>query len=222
MDNLDRVNGACKPSGRSQPEYLFVDRGEQLKKLHCHLVYTIPLSLIFSSDLGLLVNRFGVQPKVLPMVPVQLNDGSQHVEGIALLRKMVLARAFPQLNPQQQQEQVTQVFDDPQTLDRLCQISGGHVRNLLVLLYSCLQQEDPPLSRSCLERVIKGYRDDLGLAVTDQQWQLLDQIQQNKEVGEEPEYQALLRSLFVFEYRDGQQRWFDVNPALLETKRLQP
>ncbi|HEY9641173.1 MAG TPA: ATP-binding protein [Coleofasciculaceae cyanobacterium] len=221
VDNLDRVDSTRKSSGRTQPEYLFVDRGDQLKKLKCHLVYTIPLSLIFSSDLGPLTNRFGVKPKILPMVPVQSSDGSDHQQGMALLRQMVLARAFPEMSEAQRLERITEVFDSAETLDRLCRASGGHARNLLVLLYSCLQQEDPPLSRSCLETVIKGYREDLILAVSNQQWDLLRQVRQQKTVGEEPEYQALLRSLFVFEYRDQQGRWFDINPAIAEAKEFQ-
>jgi AAA ATPase domain len=220
VDNLDRVDNSPKASGRSQPAYLFVDRGEQLKKLKCHLVYTIPLALIFSNDLGPLTNRFGVKPKVLPMVPVRLKDGSDYQSGLELLRQMVLARAFPSISPEERLKRVTMVFDSLETLDYLCRISGGHVRNLLVLLYSCLQQEDPPISRACLESVIKDYRDDLVLAITDSQWQLLRQVNQQKIVGEEPEYQSLLRSLFVFEYRDNQKRWFDVNPALAETSEL--
>lgn len=222
IDNLDRVDSSRKASGRTQSEYLFVDRGEQLRKLKCHLVYTVPIPLIFSSELGPLTNRFGVKPKVLPMVPVQSSDGSAYPQGIALLRQMVLARAFPNLSEAERLQRIPEVFDSPETLDRLCRVSGGHVRNLLVLLYSCLQQDDPPLSRGCLETVIKGYRDDLVLSVTHNQWELLQQIRQEKTLGEEPAYQNLLRSLFVYEYRDSQKRWFDVNPALSEAKELQP
>ncbi|MGK7871816.1 MAG: ATP-binding protein [Xenococcaceae cyanobacterium] len=43
IDGLDRVQNTLKPNGHTQPEYLFLDRGEQLKKLQCHVVYTIPL-----------------------------------------------------------------------------------------------------------------------------------------------------------------------------------
>ncbi len=51
IDNLDRVDNSLKPSGYYQPEYLFVERGEQLNQLNCHVVYTIPLVLIFSNAL---------------------------------------------------------------------------------------------------------------------------------------------------------------------------
>jgi AAA ATPase domain len=46
IDNLDRVDSTRKPSGRTQPEYLFVDRGEQLKKMSCHLVYIAVEALV--------------------------------------------------------------------------------------------------------------------------------------------------------------------------------
>lgn len=217
VDNLDRVDNSPKPSGRTQPEYLFVDRGEQLRKLNCHMVYTIPLSLIFSNDFGRLTNRFGLKPKVLPMVPVQDRNGEACEEGMNLLRQMVLARAFPDLEPEKRLELISELFDAPETLDRLCRISGGHVRNLLGLLYSCLQQEDPPFQRQLLEDVIKEYRDDLLAAISDQEWQLLFQSLENKTVRGDDDYQILLRSMFLFEYRDSQGRWYWVNPPLAES-----
>ncbi|HIK28154.1 MAG: KAP family NTPase [Oscillatoriaceae bacterium SKW80] len=220
VDNLDRIDSTPKGAGRTQPEYLFVERGEQLTKLHCHVIYTIPLALIFSNELGRLTSRFGVKPKVLPMVPVRERDGRYCVKGMALLRQMVLARAFPDLSPQQRLQEIEQVFDSVETLDRLCQVSGGHVRNLLGLLYSCLQQEDPPLSRNCVENVIREYRDDLIAALADDEWELLFQaLQQQSVIGDE-NYQILLRSMFLFEYRDENGRWFWINPALAEAEKF--
>lgn len=99
VDNLDRLDNTPKPSNRAQPEYLFVDRGEQLNKLNCHVVYTIPLILTFSNDKEYLVNRFGSAPKLLPMVRVRERNGNPCKEGIQLLSQMVLARAFQRSNP---------------------------------------------------------------------------------------------------------------------------
>ncbi|GAX42715.1 hypothetical protein NIES4075_37180 [Tolypothrix sp. NIES-4075] len=131
VDNLDRVDNSLKPSGYYQPEYLFVERGEQLNKLSCHVVYTIPLVLFFSNALGRLTNRFGVDPKALTMVPVRCRDCSEFQEGILLLKKLIMARAFPGVSWEQSQNLITQVFDSADTLERLCKVSGGHVRNLL-------------------------------------------------------------------------------------------
>ncbi|WP_375510979.1 P-loop NTPase fold protein [uncultured Nostoc sp.] len=220
IDNLDRVDNSQKPSGHYQPEYLFVERGEQLNQLNCHVVYTIPLVLIFSNALGRLTNRFGADPKVLPMVPVQLQDGSQFSQGITLLQQMVMARAFPGVSWEQSQHLISEVFDSPDSLERLCLISGGHLRNLLMLLFRCLQQEDPPLSQECVNRVIKQRRNELTLAITPDEWELLREVAQEKSLRGHERYELLLRSMFVFEYRNEDGSWFDINPILAEAKEF--
>ncbi|MFB2837790.1 P-loop NTPase fold protein [Floridanema evergladense] len=220
IDNLDRIDNRLRPSGRTQPEYLFVDRGEQLNKLKCHVIYTVPLVLAFSNDKENLTNRFGSDPQLLPMVRVQERDGSPCVEGIALLQQMIMARAFPDLEPDQRLSLILEVFDAPETLERLCKVSGGHVRNVLVLLNSCLKKDDPPLTRDLVEQVISQRRSELSKAVTPEEWKLLRQVAQQKTVRGEEEYQTLLRSLFVFEYRDAKESWFDINPILAEAREL--
>ncbi|MEH2305003.1 ATP-binding protein [Nostoc sp.] len=222
VDNLDRIERTTKPWGRSQPEYLFVDRGEQLRQLSCHLVYTIPLELMFSNELSLLTQRFTVDPKVLPMVPVRFRDGSECLEGMALLRQMVLARVYPDMLPSDRLDLITEIFDIPETLDRLCIVSGGHVRELLRLLNDCIKKErDLPLSREVLETVIRNYCNQMTLAITDDEWDLLRQVQQQKWVSGDDGYRILLRSRFVYQYRDTKGSWFDVNPILAESKILQ-
>lgn len=221
VDNLDRLDNSIKPSGHIQPEYLFVERGEQLNQLNCHVVYTIPLALIFSSSLGTLTNRFGVDPKVLPMVPVKSRENSDFTQGITKLKEMVMSRAFPNVNWELNRTLITNVFDSNDTLERLCLISGGHVRNLLMLLYRCLQKQDPPISRECLESVIRQRRNELVLAIKPQQWDLLREVSQQKSLQGREEYQVLIRNMFVFEYRDFDGSWFDVNPLLMEAKEFQ-
>ncbi|CAD5952593.1 hypothetical protein PCC9214_02651 [Planktothrix tepida] len=220
IDNLDRISYSPNSTGRFQPEYLFIDRGEQLNKLNCHVVYTIPLGLIFSNDLGQLMNRFGNDPKTLPMVTVKFEDGAPCQEGIELLRQMVMARAFPGLAAKDYPALIDTIFDSPETLDRLCTISGGHVRSLLILLYSCLQKEDPPLTRESLEEVILQRRHQLTLAIEAEEWQMLRQVAATKKLSGQIEYQTLIRSLWVFEYNHAQHFWYDINPILTEAKEF--
>ena len=146
VDNLDRVAIRPLPSGRSMPEYIFIDRGEQLRKLNCHIVYTIPLGLTFSNDSAQLQHRLGggVAPKVLPMIPVRQRTGEIFTSGLDSLRQMVLARAFPSINPAERLHFITELFDSAETLDRLCLISGGHVRDFLGLLFDCIREQVPP------------------------------------------------------------------------------
>jgi hypothetical protein len=223
VDNLDRIDNRQKGWGRPQQEYLFVDQGECLTKLRCHLVYTMPLALKFSNDYGNLTQRFSEDPKVLPMVPVQLTDGSQCEAGMALLRQMVLARAFPDLDEDNRLDKSTEIFDSPQTLDRLCYVSGGHVRDLLRLLNTWIKKgRQLPLSRETLEDVIRSRRNEMTMPISDEEWELLRQVRHRKKVSDDQGYQKLIRSRLVFEYRDKGESWFDINPILAEAKELQP
>ena len=220
VDNLDRIDNKLKSPERSQPEYLFVDRGEQLKALNCHVVYTIPPILAFSNEQENLRNRFGSEPQILPMVRVKEYDGGQCQEGINLLRQMILARAFTELEMKERFNHINKLFDSPETLNVLCQISGGHVRNLLVLFTSCLKKQDPPFSSELIHRVITQRRSDLSRAITLDEWDLLKQVKRQKIVNGEEKYQVLLRSLFAYEYRDNQQCWCDINPVLEGSKEF--
>jgi hypothetical protein len=154
------------------------------------------------------------------MVRVKNRDNQLHTEGIHLLRDMVLARAFPDLPSEERAQYLDQVFDNQETSDRLSTVSGGHVRNLLVLLYGCLQKQDPPIDRDTLEEVIATQRDSLIRAITANEWELLQQVKAQKTVVGEEGYQTLLRSLFVFEYLDELGTWSGLNPILAEAEQL--
>jgi len=58
------------------------------------------------------------------------------------------------------------------------------------------------------------------LAIEPDEWALLNQVSATKTVSGETKYQILLRSLWVFEYRYGEDYWFDVNPILADAKEF--
>lgn len=222
VDNLDRIDNRPKNHGRPQQEYLFIDQSDCLKNLRCHLVYTMPLALKFSNEYGMLTQRFPEHPKVLPMVPIQFREGGECEEGMALLRQLVLARAFPHLEAEERLTQLPQLFDHSDSLDHLCHMSGGHVRDLLRILNAWIKKgKHLPLQRSHLDEVVRGYRNEMTMYISDDEWELLRQVRQRKKVSGDFDYQTLIRSRLVFEYRDRDESWFDVNPILLDARELQ-
>ncbi|MGK7927579.1 MAG: ATP-binding protein, partial [Spirulina sp.] len=199
VDNLDKIASSPKPWKRPQQEYLFVDRGEQLRGLHCHLVYTMPLALRFSKDFETLTQRFMNDPKVLPMVLVKSRDGKECEEGMTLLCQMVLARAFPDINAEERLAKIPEIFDDPETLNHLCRISGGHVRNLLRLLNDSIKKERKlPISRKSLNEVIREYSNERRLAVDDSERALLRQVAKDKKYSGDRAYKILIISMFFY------------------------
>jgi len=222
VDNLDRIEGTTKSWGTPQQEYIFIDQAEYLQKFSCHVVYTMPLALKFADTYNRLTQRYQDEPKVLPMVQVQQIDGSDCEAGIALLRQMVLARALPEMNSGERLKQINEIFDHSDSLDRLCRVTGGHVRDLLKLLMSWLRKDfkKGQLTRETLESLIRSRRNEMTLQIDDPEWALLRQVRQNKKVSGDYGYQKLIYSRLVFEYRDREESWFDINPILADAKEL--
>ncbi|AFZ20818.1 P-loop NTPase fold protein [Allocoleopsis franciscana] len=221
IDGLDRLDSPRNVWGCHQYENLFIEQAAQLRELSCHVVYTFPLGLVFSEEYVVLQQRFGVTPILLPMIPVQHRDGRDCEQGMGLLRQMVLVRAFPKLQPEERLKRITDVFDSPETLDRLCRISGGNVGTLQEMLYRCLEEGELPLSRTSVEAVIRESRNSLAFAVDNHEWELLVRVAKEHRLTEEAADEILRRSRFVLEYEDDRGRWYDINPLLLEAEQFQ-
>lgn len=220
VDNLDRIDNRIKTLTKPQDEYLFVDQGDILNKLNCHIVYTMPLALRFSNEYGNLRQRFS-PPQVLPMVLVRHQDGRECEDGLALLKQMVLSRIFPALSQDDRLAQVTEIFDEEASLDYLCRMSGGHVRDLLQMLSSWLEEEmDLPLTRETLEDVLINTASEMKLRISEREWEKLRQVKATQKVSDEVGYDELIRSRMVFEYQENKASWFAVNPLLLSSPEL--
>src|SRR6476469_9671841 len=55
-DNLDRIVPFSQDGKRSNLDEIFFDRTEQLKALDCHVIYTIPISMVYSNRATELIN----------------------------------------------------------------------------------------------------------------------------------------------------------------------
>ena len=86
-----------------------------------------------------------------------------------------------------------------------------------MLLYDWIKkQRQLPLTRDVLEQVIKSRCNQMSLAITDDEWELLRQVAQKKQVRGDNGYRSLVHSRFVYEYCDNEGFWFDINPLLAE------
>ncbi|MGD1938004.1 MAG: ATP-binding protein [Cyanophyceae cyanobacterium] len=226
-DNLEKMDNLAMSTGRNQQEYLFIDRGRSLSQLNCHMVFTMPLRLLFVDSSNQISQVFGGRdPEVLPMVPVRYRDGRVHEEGMRLLRLLVLRRAFPEFDDMADDAtwdaHVRQIVAEPESLDRLCAVSGGHPRELLALLNEWLNEEmGLPLSQKSLERVIRAKQNKRKRALNEEEWALLRKVSAEQDVNDEDNYDRLIQSRFVFEYIEDDESWFEVNPLLLEAPEMQ-
>ena len=56
--------------------------------------------------------------------------------------------------------------------------------------------------------------------IDEDEWQLMFKAISTPDTQGNEAYSLLLRSLFLYEYRDNGGRWFDLNPVLKETTRF--
>ncbi len=216
VDQLDRVPQKVLYEDLTNHESLFLDQSGILRALDCGVLYTIPVELAYSRCRIRLSNTYGSEALSLPVLPVVRRDGSPNEGGIKALSEIVNRRAAKaELEPRK-------LMDEP-SLERLCRLSGGHVRSLFVMLREVLDRCDAlPVPSEVLERAIRASAQNLSLPLRAAEWAVLDEIKRTQAPVEgegEALWYALQRDLFVFCYQDEQGFWYAPNPLLNELQR---
>jgi len=217
-DGLDKITPIVKEGGRTNYDEIFIDRAEQLKALDCHVIYTVPISLVLSSRASDLMEIYNCVPHVLPMVMVQTRTNEIHAPGIEALKQIVRSR-IQSIASAQKLSLETAIFDRPDTLTRLCTITGGHVRNLMLLMELLVNYNDDalPLTAAALQQGIRQLRTTYRTTVNSDQWVLLAKVFRTKRIDHDEAHRSLLFTRCLLEYceddSDGE-RWHDVHPLL--------
>lgn len=225
IDGFDR-------SSSEALETLFTKRGNELQKLDCQLIYTVPLGMSRSTKLQTITHQFG-EFMILPMVRLKERGGSRCYKGFELLREMVMKRAFPEESPSQRLHMITRIFDHSDTLDYLCEGSGGNIRQLLNLLRECivlissseviLEESGTTemfISRKMVERQMRSQGQKLSDVIKEDQWEILRKVNHSHEVDGNEEYQHLLDLSYIYRYEDIEGRWYEINPLLKSSEKL--
>jgi hypothetical protein len=221
-DNLDRIVPFSQDGKRSNLDEIFLDRTEQLKALDCHVIYTIPISMVYSNRATELINNYN-DPQVLPMIMVQNPDGSTNEAGLAKIKELIEKRV-KQVNPNQSLE--TGLFDSRETLERLCLMSGGHVRNLLLMMQEAITRtEELPITAKAAQRAITQARDVYRRTPEEGEWQILAKVSHTQRILNDEQHRNLLFSRCILEYRyydeEGEmQPWYDVHPLIKGIKQF--
>jgi hypothetical protein len=225
IDNLDRMVPTPVEGGRSNHQQIFLDRSEQLQGIHCHLVYTIPISMVHSSDGPQLEDRYG-KPRVLPMIMVRMPDSTVYDPGVDKLKELIKER-FQKVDPTLTQNLDTLAFDEAETLKNLCLMSGGHVRNLLYLLQEAIKYEQQlPISGRAIRRSFTEARDTYRTSISAEDWQILAKVAHCKNINNDRVHHRLLANRCILEYRYMNEqeevlRWWDVHPLIRGIEEFQ-
>lgn len=208
FDNLDRV----------PPEvanHLFFDYAAQLQQLDCTMVYTVPLSVLYS--VKNLNNNFG-NPHIVPMVNIYEFDRDNcdlnyNQAGLNAIASLIERRV-----------EVDKIFESQEELLELAKASGGHVRQLIRMMRT-----------ACLTASTNGNAkitaDDVIYAVKQEQFNFERIIPQNhypvlaetcltKNITKDDVGQLMLFNTSVLEY-NGKNRWNYPNPVVKQNEEFQ-
>lgn len=217
-DNLDRIVpfSAADAGGRSNLDQIFLDRSEQLQALDCHVVYTVPISMVHSNRAADLSDKYNT-PQVLPMILVQNLDGSDHKPGLAKIKELIKKRV-QKIAPNLSLE--TELFDTEETLERLCLMSGGHVRDLMKMMREAVNQtQNLPITAKAAQRAITKERDVYRRTPGKDEWSILAKVSLSHEIDNDEQHRSLLFNRCILEYRyfdDEEEKlpWYDVHPLI--------
>lgn len=221
-DNLDRIVPIPQEDGRTNHDQIFLDRSEQLQALKCHLLYTVPISLLYSNRAADLANIYG-NTQVLPMIMVQTSDNQPYQRGINKVTEILQKR----LSLIDSSLSVVDMFEQRQTLETLCLMSGGHVRNLLLLMKEAIKYTNSlPIPNRALQRSISELRNTYRNTVFANEWEALATVYHSKKIENDPLYRGLLFNRCILEYRylneQGEsQVWYDIHPLIKGIKEFQ-
>ncbi len=196
FDNLDR----CPPSVANR---LFFDYAAQLQELHCSVLYTVPISTIYSPR-GL-SNSFK-SPNIVPMVGVYDYNGEPNQDGLQFKPEALLA--FTEIV--RQRVEVERVFADEADLLRLAEASGGHVRHLMQMMRdACLTaigRGHQQIEAEDVTYAIKQLQFNFERQIPDQHYPAIARAFRDKKISNDEIGQQALFNTSVLEY-NGDNRW---------------
>lgn len=230
VDGLEKMPRRQVTPEYSNHEVFYLHNAGSLKFISCHVLYTVPVDLAMSSFQTRLRDGYSSEILTLPSIPVRGVDGQPHEAGCRALREIIQSRLrkVPKAGGGSLTEE--DLFEDAADLQRLIELSGGHVRNLLTLLLAALNRtDDLPVPSAIVEVAVKKMANDTATGLRPDDWAVLEKIHETKqeptrdncpEFAQDPEcWYRQLRGLCAFAYEEQGRRWYDWNPLLGEIDR---
>ena len=191
VDGLEKMHYRILDDGQSSHAHLFVHHAEQLKAPRCHIIYTMPISLVFNANLG---NDFD-HIQVIPMVKIS-------EDGVACLREVVARRV-----------EIETVFEKADYVDDLARLSGGVMRDLMRLIRLATDTDDEKIGKDEIEYAENTLIREYDRLLREDEIEQLKWVQENQRVTGDEAYARMLNLRLILEYQNGD-RWADLHPAI--------
>jgi energy-coupling factor transporter ATP-binding protein EcfA2 len=208
FDNLDRVPP-------NVANHLFFDYAAQLQELNCTIIYTVPLSVLYSPQNA--IKNFDC-PHIVPMVNIyEFNRDS-----CDLNYNEVSLNAMASLV--ERRVEVDKIFESREQLLELAKASGGHVRQLMQMMRTaCITASGRSHAKIMAEDVtyaVKQEQFNFERFIPQDHYPVLAQVCLTKNINKDEISELILFNLSVLEY-NGKNRWNYPNPVVKQNEEFQ-
>jgi len=208
VDGLEKMLYRETKEGQSTYTELFVEHAEQLKAPNCHIIYTVPISLLYNVNLG---DSFS-ETDVIPMVKIVYSDGKTPFENGRNALFQLLSRRM----------KIEKIFSPEQKIWNFIEMCGGSIRDLLRLVRYACDETDDYISEQHVERAIKRMIREYDRLIEDGDLDLLRKISIQRQIPGHTVAGRLLHKRLVLEYiSENEERWADLHPCVRHAPRVQ-
>lgn len=194
-------------------EKLFDGWGTQLRSLNCHVLYTIPIDLAYSTSERDISSSFGItSPPVIPMT--KLFDSKGKTAGFDLFLEIVRRRV------EEAGTRIDNVFDkEENALEELIKTCGGQPRELMVLVREAMTGSDLPICNDNIDIAARDITNSYARQLYREHWREIECVRKNQRFDltkdNDRTCMDLLSMRAVLQYRNGKE-WYGLNPLLPE------
>ena len=210
VDSLDRIilKSVGEDGRRTTHKEMFIEHADHLMAPACSMVYTLPVSLLNNENVA---NAWGARPELLPMIKVHDQAGVDCKEALDAMVDAVAKRI-----------DLNAVFEDPADVRGLCRMSGGHLRDLMILLRdACSYTPDgEKISSRAAGIAVQDLVNSYARLIEESEVEALVEVARNHRLPNREDCARLPLKTLVLEYRNGEP-WSDVHPAVRETPLFQ-
>ena len=216
VDDLDKMVLRPHPtSGCSTGVHLFINRKAQLAAFECHVLYTMPLGLAYSTQGQTIASLYGGQVPVIPMTKVRQRPPSSepHGAGVQKFRDVITARL--------EKAGITEdrVFESNEVRDEVIKLSGGQPRELMILTREAMVSGELPIGSDAVRRAARESRRAYERQLRRDHWAIIEQARDNGSITRTRENDDLVRELLdsrtILQYVN-EQEWYAENPIIAD------
>ena len=203
FDNLDRYPP-------DTVHKVLIEQADNLKRLRCNIIYTVPISLIYEPRREALPDVF--KSVVLPMIKIRGKDQRWNQTFPLGIEKLI--EVF------KQRIDIDRVFSHANLVKKLVLNSGGSLRELMRLIQeACLETMGDRIDAAAIEKAIVNVRAELTRPMPQTFFAELAKIHQGKQTDNTADQRSILFYRYALEYNGD--RWVDVHPLIYDMPEFQ-